>query len=143
MSYRKFSVEEVEKHNKEGDCWIIIGGKVYDVTNFLAQHPGGKKVLLNVAGQDATKQFEAFHSPQTLKKYGPSLLIGELVVAKGITTVLVDFFSLSIYSYPYSCPYPIPSISRSIVVSNFQTSSLSLLFHTVKKSTLFNIIHHL
>jgi cytochrome b involved in lipid metabolism len=81
MSLR-VTVEEVAQHNKPDDCWIIINGKVYDVTKFLAEHPGGKKVLLNVAGQDATKQFESLHKPETLRKYGPSLLIGEIVETK-------------------------------------------------------------
>jgi cytochrome b involved in lipid metabolism len=76
---RRLTVEEVAQHNKPDDCWIIINGKVYDVTKFLAEHPGGKKVLLNVAGQDATKQFEGLHKPETLKKYGPSMLVGEIV----------------------------------------------------------------
>lgn len=34
------SLEEVAKHNKESDCWIVVDNKVYDVTKFLSEHPG-------------------------------------------------------------------------------------------------------
>lgn len=50
--------EEVQTHNKEEDCWIIIHGKVYDVTTFLAEHPGGGGYILEHAGSDATNAFE-------------------------------------------------------------------------------------
>ncbi|RUS18239.1 putative acyl-CoA dehydrogenase [Endogone sp. FLAS-F59071] len=75
---KKFSIEEVAKHQSDSDCWIIVHGKVYDVTGFLNDHPGGKKVLLKAAGTDASKQFDAFHNPSVLAKYGPNFLVGEV-----------------------------------------------------------------
>ncbi|KAI7858091.1 acyl-CoA dehydrogenase/oxidase [Circinella umbellata] len=75
---KKFTIEEVAKHRSDNDCWIIVNNKVYDVTNFLNDHPGGKKVLVKASGTDATKQFNAFHSPAVLDKYGPKFLIGEI-----------------------------------------------------------------
>lgn len=50
-----FSVEEVQQHNSEKDFWIIHRGKVYDVSEFLERHPGGKDILLRFAGKDVTK----------------------------------------------------------------------------------------
>jgi hypothetical protein len=46
----------MEKHKTAEDCWMAIHGKVYDVTKFLAEHPGGEEVMVEVAGKlDTTK----------------------------------------------------------------------------------------
>jgi cytochrome b involved in lipid metabolism len=69
QSSTEYTQEEFAKHNHEGDAWIAIKGKVYDVTKFAALHPAGKKVLLNYAGKDATQVFRYFHAPAVLAKY--------------------------------------------------------------------------
>ncbi|KAK3194556.1 hypothetical protein Dsin_025866 [Dipteronia sinensis] len=50
--------EDVKKHNHKTDCWLIISGKVYDVTPFLDDHPGGDEAMINVTGKDATEDFD-------------------------------------------------------------------------------------
>ncbi|CAG8810874.1 28027_t:CDS:1, partial [Racocetra persica] len=40
---RSFTVDDVAQHNTQDSIWIIVHDKVYDVTNFLNEHPGGKK----------------------------------------------------------------------------------------------------
>ncbi|KAI3735452.1 hypothetical protein L6452_14950 [Arctium lappa] len=55
---KNFVFEDVVKHNKTKDCWLIINGKVYDVTPFMEDHPGGDEVLLAATGKDATDDFE-------------------------------------------------------------------------------------
>lgn len=44
------SVQEVQKHQSPGDLWVVIHGKVYDVSDFMDEHPGGSDVLMDVAG---------------------------------------------------------------------------------------------
>jgi cytochrome b involved in lipid metabolism len=53
-----YTLDEVRKHCHKNDLWIVIHGKVYDITSFLEEHPGGEEVLLEQAGQDATEAFE-------------------------------------------------------------------------------------
>ncbi|KAK3905715.1 FMN-dependent dehydrogenase-domain-containing protein [Staphylotrichum tortipilum] len=62
---------EVAKHSKADDCWVIVHGKAYDVTDFLPEHPGGPKIIVKYAGKDATDEFDPIHPPDTLDKYLP------------------------------------------------------------------------
>lgn len=41
-----FTWEEVGKHITPSDCWVVIDKKVYNVTDFLVEHPGGDEVLI-------------------------------------------------------------------------------------------------
>ncbi|ODV83364.1 hypothetical protein CANARDRAFT_203293 [[Candida] arabinofermentans NRRL YB-2248] len=75
----KISVEEFVKHDQRDDCWVVINGKVYDMTDFLSNHPGGSRVILRNAGKDATKIFEPIHPKGTIEKYLPEdKYLGEL-----------------------------------------------------------------
>ncbi|EER98759.1 hypothetical protein BDA96_02G183500 [Sorghum bicolor] len=57
---RTYTKKEVSTHNTRKDCWIIIKDKVYDVTSYVEEHPGGDAILNN-AGDDST---EGFFGPQ-------------------------------------------------------------------------------
>jgi 4-hydroxysphinganine ceramide fatty acyl 2-hydroxylase len=46
---------EVRSHNNEKSCYVTIGHKVYDVTDFLDGHPGGGELILEYGGQDVEK----------------------------------------------------------------------------------------
>jgi len=78
MADRSFTLEEVARHNKEGDCWIVIDGVVYDVSKFLKLHPGGKYVLFQQVGKDSSDVFHLYHPPSVMTKYGPKLKIGTI-----------------------------------------------------------------
>ncbi|KAF8435122.1 FMN-dependent dehydrogenase-domain-containing protein [Boletus edulis BED1] len=67
MAHRKLLTgKEVALHNSRESCWIIVHGNVYDVTDFLDEHPGGSKIILKYAGKDATKEYEPIHPPDAI-----------------------------------------------------------------------------
>lgn len=49
--------EEVAKHNSSADCWIIISNAVYQITDYLALHPGGAQRIIQYCGTDATQAY--------------------------------------------------------------------------------------
>ncbi|KEF63325.1 cytochrome b5 [Exophiala aquamarina CBS 119918] len=74
-----FTAADVAKHDQKAkELYIIVDGTVYDVTNFVDEHPGGAKILKRVAGKDASKQFWKYHNESVLKKYAAKLKIGEV-----------------------------------------------------------------
>jgi L-lactate dehydrogenase (cytochrome) len=63
---KPISGKVVAQHNSRESCWIIVHGKVYDVTDFLDEHPGGSKIILKHAGKDATQEYEPIHPPNAI-----------------------------------------------------------------------------
>ncbi|KAH7321213.1 hypothetical protein B0I35DRAFT_477720 [Stachybotrys elegans] len=47
-----FSRAEVESHKTSSSCYVTIGSKVYDITEFVDDHPGGGSLILDYAGKD-------------------------------------------------------------------------------------------
>ncbi|XP_046749015.1 cytochrome b5-like [Diprion similis] len=73
-----FTLKEVNEHRGRESCWITVDGKVYDVTKYLEQHPGGDEEILNESGTDATKAFADVGHSSAAKEILATLLIGDL-----------------------------------------------------------------
>lgn len=58
-----YSFHEVSKHNTEESAWLLVGDDIFDVTEYLARHPGGKESILRKSGgiADCSEDF-FFHS---------------------------------------------------------------------------------
>jgi nitrate reductase (NAD(P)H) len=68
---KQFTRQEIEKHDKEKDCWLVVDGKVYDATSVLEWHPGGKAAILGHAGkvhQETSDEFASIHDGYASQK---------------------------------------------------------------------------
>ncbi|EEH18490.2 hypothetical protein PABG_07551 [Paracoccidioides brasiliensis Pb03] len=65
------SIREVGAHNTSNDCWIAVENQVWDVTDFLSEHPGGPNIILKYAGRDATKAYSEIHPPSLIQNNLP------------------------------------------------------------------------
>jgi cytochrome b involved in lipid metabolism len=75
-----YTWDEVRQHTSPGDLWLVIDNKVYDVSQWMDEHPGGDFVLLQEAGKDDTAAFadigHSLYAEGLLKEY----YIGDLRV---------------------------------------------------------------
>ena len=74
---RYYTRAEVARHRTSDDLWTIIDGSVFDITKFIARHPGGAAPL-RYAGTDASSVFPRIHRQGTLDEFGAKFKIGEL-----------------------------------------------------------------
>ncbi|EEU34467.1 uncharacterized protein NECHADRAFT_9645, partial [Fusarium vanettenii 77-13-4] len=72
------SLNDLRKHNTSTDCWIAIHSKVWDITDFIEEHPGGPEILLEHAGSDATGLYDGVHAPDIIEELSDDKLIGYL-----------------------------------------------------------------
>lgn len=73
-----YTLEDIRVHNLSNDTWLIIHDKVYDITTFLEEHPGGEEVLLEQAGADATESFEDVGHSTDAREMLEQYYVGEL-----------------------------------------------------------------
>jgi cytochrome b involved in lipid metabolism len=76
---KKYTAAEVSHHQSKNELYVIIHGKVYNISPFLDDHPGGEEALLDVAGQDATEAFEDAGHSSGAKVILACLLLGDLM----------------------------------------------------------------
>jgi uncharacterized membrane protein len=73
------TLADVAAHASPDDCWSAINGNVYDLSSWIAQHPGGSEVIIGLCGIDGTQGFFAQHDGQGAPEAQlASLLVGPL-----------------------------------------------------------------
>jgi len=69
-SKRIITADELAESNKEGRQLIALYGNVYDLTDYVEDHPGGPEAIKDVAGTEATETFETVHNKELLDSMG-------------------------------------------------------------------------
>jgi hypothetical protein len=72
---------EVARHHGDDSLWLVIDQGVYDVSPYLAKHPGGAPVLQAYAGQDVTEIFRGLttHDAPAVRALLPRFRIGRVL----------------------------------------------------------------
>ncbi|VDK21908.1 unnamed protein product [Anisakis simplex] len=83
---KTFTLDEIAVHNSVQSSWIVIDDKVYDVTKFIDQHPGGEEVILEQSGNDATESFYDVGHSNDAKEMAEEYLIGHVDRGKHSTS---------------------------------------------------------
>jgi len=61
--FTKLTLAEVAQHNKREDAWVVINGRVLDVTDWIDVHPW--HIIMGDYGKDISAQWNIVHSPGT------------------------------------------------------------------------------
>ena len=89
----KLTISEVKKHNSRDDCWSIVSGKVYNLTSYVQQHPGGIELISSICGIDGSAAFSNQHgSSAKPNNVLTGLLLGSLgaEITKQKSTTIID-----------------------------------------------------
>ncbi|CAG2103641.1 unnamed protein product [Medioppia subpectinata] len=90
----QYTLSEVSEHFMYNDCWLVIYDLVYNVTDFLNEHPGGEYIVMENAGRDATLAFRGSRHSKDAVDMLDKYLIGILVESERIYTPTDDELAL-------------------------------------------------
>jgi cytochrome b involved in lipid metabolism len=93
---------EISKHITEQSCWMLMGNKIYDVTSYLSQHPGGRNSILQYCGKDGAAAFTGLPHSSTAEQLLASYYVG--IVGE---TIKVDTTSSSQTNFLASSSKPV------------------------------------
>nr|AWC67986.1 fatty acid desaturase 6 [Sinonovacula constricta] len=95
-STKVYTWDEIREHDNKDDKWIVIHGKVYNVSNWMKKHPGGGRVIGSYGGQDATEVWTAMHNDREyVGKFMKPLYVGDVQIEE--TELEKDFRQLRKY----------------------------------------------
>ncbi|KIP09157.1 hypothetical protein PHLGIDRAFT_86968 [Phlebiopsis gigantea 11061_1 CR5-6] len=77
MSSKIITYDELKAHSTKDNIYLLIHGKVYNVTKFLDEHPGGDEVILAEGAKDATEAFEDVGHSDEARALLPDLFVGD------------------------------------------------------------------
>lgn len=102
-SLPEYNLSEVSNHCSPDDCWLVIFDRVYNVTSFLQEHPGGEYIMMEFAGRDATIPFRSTRHGKDSYQMLSNYLIGILPENERI----YQDFSLENESWSQLINYPV------------------------------------
>lgn len=89
---RLYTAEDLAAHNSASSCWVARRGRVYDVTSFLPDHPGGDDLIVKWAGKEveaAMKDKDEHDHSESAYEMLEEYVIGK--IAKGENVVRDDW----------------------------------------------------
>ena len=74
---QSFTLAQVALHDSVTSCYTVVGGQVFDLTQWINEHPGGEEAILSLCGVDGTAAFTKQHgSSEKAQKVLQSFFIG-------------------------------------------------------------------
>ncbi|KAI0195054.1 FMN-dependent dehydrogenase-domain-containing protein [Astrocystis sublimbata] len=121
----RLSAQEIASHRSTSSCWIVVDGKVYDVTSYLDAHPGGAAILIKQGGTDATHEFRKIHSPDILEYLPPNACLGTVDAAARAALPISSAGAGSTAEMDVATEAP--HISSMVVPDDFETAAKAVM----------------
>ncbi|CAI5759149.1 unnamed protein product [Candida verbasci] len=146
------SIKEVSKHNQPNDCWCTLyQRKIYNVTPFLNEHPGGDDIILPYAGKDITSIMADLdvhqHSESAYDILDENYLVGylateieeeELLNNKNKTPVEVKLTNNDFDMYEFH--EDLPTLEKLSIQTDFQEDAKKHKFLDLNKPLLIQLL---